>query len=82
MRPYGLLGRRIGQDRLTKTTSPYIIYIGCACVCADSTSTENERNHQPNLLLYILFIYGWMGCNFIFGWKIDENVEFDNENYF
>ena len=69
MRPYGLLGRRIRQDRLAKTTSPYIIYIGCACVCAcacacaDSTSTENERNHQPNLLLYILFIYGRMGCN-------------------
>ena len=46
------------------------------------TSTENERNHQPNLLLYILFIYGLMGCNFIFGWKIGENVEFGNENYF
>ena len=64
MRPYG---RRVGQDKLEKTTSPYIIYRGCACVyvyaCADSTSTENERNHQPNLLLYILFIYGWMGCN-------------------
>lgn len=30
MRPYG---RRIGQDRLAKTTSPYIIYKGCACVC-------------------------------------------------
>ena len=28
-----------------------------------STSTENERIHQPNLLLYILFIYGRMGCN-------------------
>ena len=27
------------------------------------TSTENERNQQPNLLLYILFIYGRMGCN-------------------
>ena len=69
MRPYGLVGRRIGQDRLAKTTSPYIIYRGCACVyvyvyaCADSTSTENERNHQPNLLLYILFIYGLMGYN-------------------
>ena len=47
-----------------------------------STSTENERNHQPNLLLYILFIYALMRCNFIFGWKICENVEFDNENYF
>ena len=34
MRPYGLFGRRKGQDRLTKTTSPYIIYRGCACVCA------------------------------------------------
>ena len=85
-----LYGKRVGQDRLAKTTSPYIIYRGCtfacayACVCADSTSpsTENERNHQPNLLLYILFIYGRMGCNFIFGWKIGENVEFDNENYF
>ena len=65
MRPYGLVGRRIGQDRLAKTPSPYIIYIGCACacVCADSTSTENERNQQPNLLLYIVFIYGRMGCN-------------------
>ena len=32
MRPYG---RRIGHDndRLAKTTSPYIIYIGCACAC-------------------------------------------------
>ena len=47
----------------TKMTSPYIIYRGCACVCADSTSTKNERNQQPNLLLYILFIYGLMGCN-------------------
>ena len=75
MRPYG---KRVGQDRLAKTTSPYIIYRGCA----DSTSTENERNHQPNMLLYILFIYGRMGCNFIFGWKIGENVEFGNENYF
>ena len=56
MRPYG---KRVGQDRLAKTTSPYIIYRGCA----DSTSTENERNHQPNMLLYILFIYGRMGCN-------------------
>ena len=28
-----------------------------------SPSTENERNHQPNLLLYIVFIYDWMGCN-------------------
>ena len=27
------------------------------------SSTENERTHQPNLLLYILFIYGRMGCN-------------------
>ena len=34
-----------------------------------STSTENERNHQPNLLLYILFIYGRMGCNLGFGGK-------------
>ena len=44
-----------------KTTSPYIIYRGCA----DSTltSTENERIQQPNLLLYILFIYAHMGCN-------------------
>ena len=64
----------------TKMTSPYIIYIGCAD--STSTSTENERNHQPNLLLYILFIYGLVGCNFIFGWKIGENVEFGNENYF
>ena len=61
MRPYGLVGLWIGQDRLAKTTSPYIIYRGCAC--ADSTSTENERIHQPDLLLYILFIYGRMGCN-------------------
>ena len=66
MRPYG---KRAGQDRLAKTTSPYIIYRGCACACVcvcacvDSTSTENERNHQPNLLLYILFIYGRNGCN-------------------
>ena len=50
MRPYG---KRVGQDRLAKTTSPYIIYIEDV-----PTSTENERNHQPNLLLYILFIYG------------------------
>ena len=75
-------GKRAGQDRLAKTTSPYIIYRGCACACADSTLTENERNQQPNLLLYILFIYGRMRCNFIFGWKIGENVEFGNENYF
>ena len=90
MRSYGLIGRWIGQDRLAKTLTPYIIYRGCACACAcvcacadiNSTSTENERNHQPNLLLYILFIYGRMGCNFIFGWKISENVEFGNEKYF
>ena len=54
MRPYG---KRARQDRLAKTTSPYIIYIEDV-----PTSTENERNQQPNLLLYILFIYGWMGC--------------------
>ena len=71
MRPYGLVGLWIGQDRLAKTLTPYIIYRGCACACAcvcacadiNSTSTENERNHEPNLLLYILFIYGRMGCN-------------------
>ena len=74
MRPYG---KRARQDRLAKTTSPYIIYIEDV-----PTSTENERNHQPNLLLYILFIYALMRCNFIFGWKIGENVEFGNENYF
>ena len=55
MRPYG---KRARQDRLAKTPSPYIIYIEDV-----PTSTENERNHQPNLLLYILFIYGRMGCN-------------------
>ena len=33
MRPYGLVGRRVGQDRLTKIPSPYIIYRGCACSC-------------------------------------------------
>ena len=33
------------------------------------TLTENERIHQPNLLLYIVFIYGWMGCNFILDGK-------------
>ena len=51
MRPYG---KRVGQDRLAKTLTPYIIYEDVLVLV--STSTENERNQQPNLLLYTIYL--------------------------
>ena len=61
MRFYGLFGRGIGQDRLAKTTSPYIKGVSVLVSVPTSTSTENERNHQPNLLLYTIYLwFDWM----------------------